>query len=300
MRVANAFDDRLSGRGRLSHRREEHPCRASRRSWPLAPRSGSPRSTCAPTNICCCSPGRRRSPASAACRAIPADSSLWRLGQRFPGNRGDLESALSTRPNLLITMGGGGKATALIAGKMGLRTLDLPFPATIQDVATQHDAGRARPGRRTPRPDRGSDALARLQQIAPPQRVTPSSSALAATASAPSRSRRNGCGSPGLKQRPLPGGRASLELLATRPPAVLLRSTYRRSERSLGQTWLDHPLASPKSSTNHHRRWPAWTCAGPLMLGEVERLQEPAVRLRCILPAARGGGAPPAAARAAA
>ena len=28
----------------------------------------------------------------------PADSSLWRLGQRFPGNRGDLESALRTSP----------------------------------------------------------------------------------------------------------------------------------------------------------------------------------------------------------
>jgi hypothetical protein len=52
----------------------------------------------------------------------------------------------------------------------------------------------------------------------------------------------------GLKQAFLPGGRASLEMLATRPPAVLLRSAYRRNERSLGQTWLEHPLASPRMS----------------------------------------------------
>ena len=107
---------RLSGCGRLSHRREEHPCRASRRYWRLAPRSASRRSTCAPTNICCCSPGRRRSPASAGCRATRPTASLWRLARRFPGNRGDLETALKRRPNLLLTMGGGGRATALIAG----------------------------------------------------------------------------------------------------------------------------------------------------------------------------------------
>ena len=78
----------------------------------------------------------------------------------------------------------------------------------------------------------------------------------------------------GLKQRPLPGGRASLELLATRPPAVLLRSTYRRSERSIGQTWLDHPLARPKASKIVAIDGRPWTCAGPLMLGEVERLRK--------------------------
>jgi iron complex transport system substrate-binding protein len=77
----------------------------------------------------------------------------------------------------------------------------------------------------------------------------------------------------GLKQRPLPGGRASLELLATRPPEVLLRSAYRRSERSLGQAWLDHPLARPKASMIVEIDGRPWTCAGPLMLGEVERLR---------------------------
>jgi iron complex transport system substrate-binding protein len=61
--------------------------------------------------------------------------------------------------------------------------------------------------------------------------------------------------------------------LATRPPAVLLRSAYRRGERSLGQSWLDHPLAKPKQSRIVTVDGRPWTCAGPLMLGEVERLR---------------------------
>ena len=201
----------------------------------------------------------------------PADSSLWRLGQRYPGNRGDLESALTSRPNLLITMGGGGRATATIAARMGLRTLDLPFPASIADVARNMslvaaalgDAGRAGPWKLR---------LARLRQVQPG-----SADAILLGAGGVS----VGAGSlesrwmrlAGLRQRALPGGRASLELLATHPPSVLLRSAYRRNERSLGQTWLEHPLAKPKSSRIVTVDGRPWTCSGPLMVAEVERLR---------------------------
>jgi len=201
----------------------------------------------------------------------PADSSLWRLGRRFPGNRGDLESALKTRPNLLITMGGGGKSTALIAGKMGLRTLDLPFPMTIGDVASNMDrvaAALGEPARSSP----WKRHLARLQ--APHQAAKDAIFLGAGGNSVGARSvEAEWMRLAGLRQRSLPGGRASLEMLATRPPAVLLRSAYRRSERSLGQTWLEHPLARPNSSKVIPVDGRPWTCAGPLMLGEVQRLR---------------------------
>ena len=66
----------------------------------------------------------------------PADSPLWRVGRRFSANRGNLESALPSRPTLILTMGGGGRSTGLIARNLGIKTLDLPYPATIADVAT--------------------------------------------------------------------------------------------------------------------------------------------------------------------
>jgi iron complex transport system substrate-binding protein len=201
----------------------------------------------------------------------PADSLLWRTGRQYPGNRGDLESALKTRPNLLITMGGGGRATTMIARRLGLKSLDLPFPATIDDVASNMtlvaralgDEQRALPWK---------SKLARLRQAKLGQQdaifLGSGGNSVGAQSVEAEWMRMAG-----LRQRALPGGRASLELLATRPPAVLLRSTYRRTERSLGQTWLDHPLARPKKSRIIPVDGRPWTCAGPLMLGEVERLR---------------------------
>ena len=40
----------------------------------------SPRSTCAPTNICCCSRGRGEIASVSRLSRDPADSSLWQLG----------------------------------------------------------------------------------------------------------------------------------------------------------------------------------------------------------------------------
>ena len=200
-----------------------------------------------------------------------ADSSLWRLGQRHPGNRGDLESALSTHPNLLITMGGGSRATLMIAKRMGLRTLDLPFPMTIGDVAANMDRVATALGQ----PSRSigwKRRLARLQALRRPSRDAIFLGAGGNSVAAQS-VEAEWMHLAGLRQRALPGGRASLELLATRPPAVLLRSTYRRAERSLGQTWLDHPLAGPKKSRIVTIDGRPWTCAGPLMPAEVERLR---------------------------
>ena len=202
----------------------------------------------------------------------PADSSLWRLGQRYPGNRGDLETALRTRPNLLLTMGGGGRSTTVIARRMGLKTIDLPFPATIDDVARNLSTVAGALGEPS-RADVWKNRLSMLRKTSLGQQDAIFLGAGGNSVGAQS-VEAEWMRLAGLKQRALPGGRASLELLATRPPAVLLRSAYRRSERSIGQTWLEHPLAQPKNSRILEVDGRPWTCAGPLMLGEVERLRK--------------------------
>jgi iron complex transport system substrate-binding protein len=201
----------------------------------------------------------------------PADSALWQIGRRFPANRGELEGALATRPTLLLTMGGGGRASAMIAGRMGLKTLDLPFPASIDDVernmvmvaAALGNPRRADPWRRN---------LAALRRGSRPTSDTIFLGAGGNSVGAKSLEAQ-WMGLAGMRQGALPGGRASLELLATRPPAILLRSAYRRGERSIGQAWLDHPLAKPRKSKIVTVDGRPWTCAGPLMPGEVERLR---------------------------
>jgi iron complex transport system substrate-binding protein len=202
----------------------------------------------------------------------PADSSLWRLGKRYPGNRGDLESALKTRPNLVLTMGGGGRSTTVVAKRMGLRTVDLPFPMSIDDVARNLATVAAALGQ-PHRAEAWQHRLSGLRQASLDQHDAIFLGAGGNSVGAQS-VEAQWMLLAGLKQRVLPGGRASLELLATRPPEVLLRSSYRRSERSIGQTWLEHPLARPKTSRILEVDGRPWTCAGPLMLGEVERLRK--------------------------
>lgn len=200
----------------------------------------------------------------------PLESPLWRVARRHPGNRGSLESVVAFRPTLLLTMGGGGRSTASVARRMGMQVLDLSAPATVADVA----ANLRRVAVALGHPRRADPWIARMRRLgaaAPRQAagaiylsgggvsVYPGSPAIEWMRLA------------GFAQRPLPAGRATLEYLATRPPPFVLRSDYRSRQISAGQRWLDHPIVRRLRSIRTDGR--PWTCAGPLMIDEVERLQ---------------------------
>ena len=199
------------------------------------------------------------------------DNVLWREGRRFPANDGSIEDVVGRRPSLLVTTRGGGRASGAIASRLGIGVLALTYPTTIAEVEMTMvrvaralgDVHRADPWRRR---------LARLQRAKSAQRDaiflgsgghSVSTGSLGAQWMALA----------GFQQLNLPGGRATLETLATRPPQVVLRSTYRRGQQSLGQRWLDHPLVRRSRGRAIDTDGRPWTCAGPLMLGEIERLQ---------------------------
>ena len=77
----------------------------------------------------------------------------------------------------------------------------------------------------------------------------------------------------GLQQRALPGGRASLETLLVRPPAVLVESRYRSAQLSSGVRWLEHPIVRNAKARRLAADGRRWTCMGPLMIDEIERLR---------------------------
>ena len=77
----------------------------------------------------------------------------------------------------------------------------------------------------------------------------------------------------GLQQRALRGDRASLETLLVRPPAFLIESRYRSGQVSRGADWLNHPIVRNAKSRRLLADGRAWTCMGPLVIGEVERLR---------------------------
>ena len=200
-----------------------------------------------------------------------ADSPLWRSARRHPALGKGIEGVIAQRPTLLILMGGSGGSTPEIAQRLGIRSLMLRYPQTVADVdATMVRVAAALGDVR--RADGWRRRLARLKSRVPNQRdaiflggdgMSMAAGSLEAQWMALA----------GLRQRPLPGGRATLETLATRPPRVLLRSTYRRDQPSLGQRWLDHPLARNSPARIVATDGRPWTCSGPLMVGEIERLR---------------------------
>ena len=202
----------------------------------------------------------------------PAESRLWKQARAFPANRGSVEQVIATRPTLLLTMGGSGRSSGQLARRMGVRTLDLPYATSIADVAANMQrvaAALGEPRRAVP----WLEQLAALQFSAP----TRLRDAIYVSGGGNSLS----AGSPaaewlalaGLRQRALPGGRATLETLLVAPPAVLVRSDYRRGQMSQGMRWFDHPIVKrlePRTTTTDGR---AWTCGGPLMVNEIARLR---------------------------
>ena len=156
-----------------------------------------------------------------------AESPLWRAASAYPGNRGGLEQVIGMRPSLLLTMGGGGRSTVLLARRMGIRTIDLPYPPSIADVAANMQRAAAALGDDR----RAGPWLARLTalQTSKPDRqrdaIWVSGGGISLSPGSPGA---QWLALAGLKQRQLPGGRAELETLLVAPPTALVRSGDRR------------------------------------------------------------------------
>jgi iron complex transport system substrate-binding protein len=208
----------------------------------------------------------------------PAETPLWARARAFSRNDGSLVSVAPLKPDLVLSMGGGARDRAGIAGHLGFPILDLPYPQNLADIEQAVSRTAAALGR----PAAGAALVARIEALkrSRPARSadtiwlggggrTMSAAGLAAEWMALA----------GLRQRPLTGDRVPLETLLVRPPAVLLRSDYRAGQYSGEQRWLAHPLAARaragRTITTDGR---LWTCMGPLMIGEVERLRRETAR----------------------
>lgn len=202
----------------------------------------------------------------------PQESALWKAAQGYHANRGSLEQVLSRRPSAVLTMGGGGKATAMIAARLRIRSLDLRPVGTIEDVAYNFRMTASALGE----PVRAKPWLERLAQL---QRTRPRQEVDAIWLGGGGQT----IGTPsigadwlrlaGLRQRPLNGDRVSLETLLVSPPAVLVQSQYRSGQMSRGIEWLKHPIVRGAESRRVEVDGRAWTCMGPMVIAEVERLR---------------------------
>ncbi len=203
----------------------------------------------------------------------PAETLLWREARRYRRNDGSLVSVAALRPDLVLTMGGGARDRGRIAQRLGIRTLDLPYPQSLADIEQSVRTLAAALGR----PAAGRAVLGRIDRLKrrrperPAETIwlggggrTVAAAGLAAEWMALA----------GFRQRPLAGDRVSLEQLLVRPPAIVLRSDYRSGQYSGEQRWLAHPLArrvrSARTLVTDGR---PWTCMGPTLIAEIEWLR---------------------------
>ena len=200
------------------------------------------------------------------------ESALWRRAKAFPANNGSLEDAFGSRPDVVMTMGGGGRATSLIARRLRMQTVDLKPTTTINDVAANFRTVATALGE----PQRAGPWVRRLERLmaAAPKKqhdaIWISGGGQSLTVPSPGA---DWMRLAGFRQRPLSGGRASLETLLARPPAVLVESNYRRGQVSAGTAWLDHPIVRGLRAKRLETDGRAWTCMGPLLIPEIERLK---------------------------
>ncbi len=244
---------------------------------PTAPRPGAAPQRVVSLNLCTdelllllAEPGQIASLTHLAGRQ--EESPMWRQAQAFPANDGTMAAAVPLRPDLVLTMGGAGDRSG-IAERLGIATIALPFPQSLDDVATSIRSVSVALGQEA----RGKALIEKidaLRRSAPPADedtlwMGPGGRTVAAEGL-----EAQWMALAGYRQRALDGNQVQLEELLARPPAILLRSDYRQHQYSRQQAWLTHPLAraSPGSRTiaTDGRRW---TCLGPLLIDEIERLR---------------------------
>ena len=203
----------------------------------------------------------------------PQESSLWTRARRYRANDGSLLGVVRFKPDLILTMGGGARDRHVIAEKLKVPIVDLSYPQDLRDLRMSI----ATVGRVLGRPGAARAMNARIDQL---QAARPRSSIDAIWLGGGGRTVASyGLAADwmrlaGMKQRSFTGDRVSLEQLLVRPPGILLRSDYRQGQYSSEQRWLSHPLAkhvrAGKTLATDGR---AWTCMGPTLVTEIERLR---------------------------
>lgn len=201
------------------------------------------------------------------------ESAYWRMARTYPANSGTILSVAKDRPDLIVTMGGGGRDGASLASAIGARFLDLPFPARLADV----EQGIAMLADALGRRERGVALIAKVRSIVAttPRRQRPAIFIGSAGRSISS----GGAGAQwlataGFRQLPLLGDRFDREQLLRLPTLTLVISDYRADQYSRAEVAPLRRARDGRIVTDGRR----WTCMGPSLIPEILRLRRSAVR----------------------
>lgn len=209
---------------------------------------------------------------------ISHETAYWRQARAFPKNDGSVLSVVRYRPDLILTMGGGGRDTQRVARRIGAKVVDLPYPTRLADMKASIRTvaaaiGRVEEGRKL------LSELATLERDQPQKRVDTVWIGGGGRSVPPTGLAADWMRFAGLEQRALPSDKITLEQLLVAPPALLLRSDYRSGQYSGEQRWLSHPLAARANNARTIRTdGRRWTCMGPSLIPEIRHIRAEAKR----------------------
>ena len=197
----------------------------------------------------------------------PRESAYWRLAQPYRANSGTILSVAQDRPDLIVTMGGGGRDNAGLAAALGARLLDLPFPSQLADVEVgirllAHALGRGL---------QGETLIGQIKAMAA-NRPQPKDAVFIGSAGRSMAA--HGAGAEwmrlsGLRQIPLRDDRFDREQLLRLPPVTLLVSNYRIDQYSRTGSLPVRRNRDRQIETDGRR----WTCMGPSLLPEIAKIR---------------------------
>ena len=226
--------------------------------------------------------------------ADPFETVLAGRAKGIPTNNGRLDDVARYAPDLVLTMGGGDRYARELAARLGWRVVDLPSPVTIADVRRNVLVVAAALGSEAA----GVALLTRFDAALGPLPVTQLNTLMISDGG--NMPRPDGLAAQllryaGLTLQPVPMGAISLERLLSHPPQVIVQTSYRPGQLSLGQDWLAHPAlrALPAGVRRVRIDGRAWTCMGPLAADGVATLRNiarPAVPPYPGLPPVSGAG----------
>lgn len=198
---------------------------------------------------------------------------FWRTARRYPANNGSVVSVAGDRPDLILTMGGIAQDRTWLAERIGAELVVLPFPQSLADVEAAVRTVAAALGRE----QRGRQFIAIMREMsaarpeAPRETVFLTDSGFSVA--------ENSLGAEwlqlaGLRVPEGQGARVTAETLLVDPPALVIRSDYRRGQTSRGQYWTGFRFIERSPDTRivltDGRRW---TCSGLSLLPEITRLR---------------------------
>lgn len=192
----------------------------------------------------------------------------------LPTNNGRLDSVAALAPDLVLTGGSSDRYATELAARLGVRTLDVPPPTRIADIRRNIMTVADALGRHSA----GLALVAWFDAELGPEQAARQSALLlgggGTTAGA------DGIGAAllrraGLVQQSVPAGQVSLERLLADPPQIIVQTSYRSHQQSLGQAWLAHPAlkALPATTRVITVDGRPWTCMGPLVAPEIAQLR---------------------------